>query len=126
MAFGPLNRENGWRRLNVAVTRARHHRVEVISSVSGSDVREGANRSRDHFKKYLDYAEHGPVVLEQALLTDDAAPESPFEESVLDVLMDWGYDVQPQVGVGGYRIDMAVRHPVLPGRFALGTEPSGG
>ncbi|HEU5026812.1 MAG TPA: DUF3320 domain-containing protein [Spirillospora sp.] len=124
MAFGPLNRENGWRRLNVAVTRARH-RVEVISSISGSDIREGANKSRDHFKKYLDYAEHGPAVLEHGSIADDAAPESPFEESVLDVLMGWGYDVQPQVGVGGYRIDMAVRHPARPGRFALGIECDG-
>ncbi|WP_165978320.1 DUF3320 domain-containing protein [Actinomadura darangshiensis] len=124
MAFGPLNRENGWRRLNVAVTRARH-RVEVVSSISGSDIREGTNRSRDHFKRYLDYAEHGPAVLEHAPLADDAAPESPFEESVLDVLTDWGYDVQPQVGVGGYRIDMAVRHPALPGRYALGIECDG-
>ncbi|MWA01916.1 DUF3320 domain-containing protein [Actinomadura sp. LD22] len=124
MAFGPLNRENGWRRLNVAVTRARH-RVEVISSISGSDIREGANASRDHFKKYLDYAEHGPAVLEHAPIVGDAVPESPFEESVLDVLADWGYDVQPQVGVGGYRIDMAVRHPARPGRFALGIECDG-
>ncbi|CNE70634.1 putative DNA helicase [Mycobacterium tuberculosis] len=124
MAFGPLNRENGWRRLNVAVTRARH-RVEVISSISGSDIREGTNRSRDHFKKYLDYAERGPAVLEDRPLEEDAAPESPFEESVLEVLERWGHDVQPQVGVGGYRIDMAVRHPVLPGRFALGIECDG-
>ncbi|WP_181663259.1 DUF3320 domain-containing protein [Actinomadura madurae] len=124
MAFGPLNRENGWRRLNVAVTRARR-RVEVVSSISGSDIREGTNRSRDHFKKYLDYAERGPAVLEHEALADDAAPESPFEESVLDVLRDRGYDVQPQVGVGGYRIDMAVRHPALPGRFALGIECDG-
>src|SRR5690606_25143254 len=124
MAFGPLNRENGWRRLNVAVTRARH-RVEVVSSISGSEIREGSNRSLNHFKKYLDYAERGHAVLEHAPLADDAAPESPFEESVLDVLTGWGYDVQPQVGVGGYRIDMAVRHPALPGRFALGIECDG-
>ncbi|WP_173390675.1 DUF3320 domain-containing protein [Actinomadura litoris] len=124
MAFGPLNRENGWRRLNVAVTRARH-RVEVVASISGADIQENGKRSRDSFKRYLDYAERGPAVLEQARLNDDTAPESPFEESVLDVLADWGYDVQPQVGVGGYRIDMAVRHPELPGRFALGIECDG-
>ncbi|GAA4241807.1 hypothetical protein GCM10022254_72160 [Actinomadura meridiana] len=124
MAFGPLNRENGWRRLNVAVTRARR-RVEVVSSISGSDIREGDNNSRNHFKKYLDYAEHGPAVLEHGPLSDDAEPESPFEESVLDVLTGWGLDVQPQVGVGGYRIDMAVRHPGMPGRFVLGIECDG-
>ncbi|WP_149263576.1 DUF3320 domain-containing protein [Actinomadura sp. K4S16] len=124
MAFGPLNRENGWRRLNVAVTRARH-RVEVVSSISGSEIREGGPRSRDFFKKYLDYAEHGPAVLEHRPLSEDAGPESPFEESVLDVLTGWGFDVQPQVGVGGYRIDMAVRHPARPGRYALGVECDG-
>ncbi|MBW8486195.1 DUF3320 domain-containing protein [Actinomadura parmotrematis] len=124
MAFGPLTRENGWRRLNVAVTRARR-RIEVISSISGSDIQKGTNKSRGHFKKYLDYAERGPAALNQEPTTDDAAPESPFEESVLDVLTGWGYDVQPQVGAGSYRIDMAVRHPALPGRFALGIECDG-
>ncbi|MFI0444579.1 DUF3320 domain-containing protein [Actinomadura sp. 6N118] len=124
MAFGPLNRKNGWRRLNVAVTRARH-RVEVVSSISGDDIREGDNTSRNHFKRYLDYAERGAAVLEQSPLADNAEPESPFEESVLDVLLSWGYDVQPQVGVGGYRIDLAVRHPEAPGRFALGIECDG-
>ncbi|MFI0348933.1 DUF3320 domain-containing protein [Actinomadura sp. 9N407] len=124
MAFGPLNRENGWRRLNVAVTRARN-RVEVIASFSAGAIRDSDNKSRNHFKRYLDYAERGPLVLEHAPVTDDAAPESPFEESVLAVMEGWGYEVQPQVGVSGYRIDMAVRHPDAPGRFALGIECDG-
>lgn len=124
MAFGPLNRENGWRRLNVAVTRARN-RVEVVASMSGGDIRESDNTSRNHFKRYLDYAERGPGVLSLVPISDDAAPESPFEESVLDVLLGWGYEVQPQVGVGGYRIDMAVRHPEAPGRYAIGIECDG-
>lgn len=124
MAFGPLNRENGWRRLNVAVTRARH-RVEVLASISGGEIREGDNSSLNHFKRYLDYAELGPSILENGPVPDDAAPESPFEESVLEALLDWGYDVQPQVGVGGYRIDLGVRHPHASGRFALGIECDG-
>ena len=45
MNFGPLNREGGWRRLNVAITRARR-RVEVVSSFRASDIREGDNRER--------------------------------------------------------------------------------
>jgi transcription elongation GreA/GreB family factor/very-short-patch-repair endonuclease len=55
----------------------------------------------------------------------DAQPESPFEESVLAVLRKLGYDVQPQVGVAGYRIDLGIRHPRLPGRFVLGVECDG-
>ncbi|MBM4591247.1 hypothetical protein GS507_24385, partial [Rhodococcus hoagii] len=37
----------------------------------------------------------------------------------------WGYEVVPQVGVAGYRIDMAVRHPDKPGSYAIGIECDG-
>ncbi|MFI2640601.1 DUF3320 domain-containing protein [Streptomyces sp. NPDC018610] len=122
--FGPINREGGWRRLNVAVTRARH-RVEVVASFHGSDLPDSTNKSVQHLKRYLQYAEQGPAVLAMAAPDADAAPESPFEEDVLDTLRDWGYDVQPQVGVAGFRIDMAVRHPGAPGSYALGIECDG-
>ncbi|MEV0402979.1 DUF3320 domain-containing protein [Actinoallomurus sp. NPDC050550] len=124
MTFGPLNRQDGWRRLNVAVTRARQ-RVEVISSISGGAIRESENASLNHFKRYLDYAERGQAVLRTVPASVEAGPESPFEESVLDTLGEWGYDVQPQVGVAGYRIDLAVRHPDQPGRYAIGIECDG-
>ncbi|GLY74095.1 DUF3320 domain-containing protein [Actinoallomurus iriomotensis] len=124
MTFGPLNRQDGWRRLNVAVTRARQ-RMEVISSISGGAIPESDNASRNHFRRYLDYAERGPAVLATAPTSAETGPESPFEESVLDTLEEWGYDVQPQVGVAGYRIDLAVRHPDQPGRYAIGIECDG-
>ncbi|MEU5510459.1 DUF3320 domain-containing protein [Streptomyces fungicidicus] len=123
-SFGPINREGGWRRLNVAVTRARH-RVEVVASFHGADLPDSANKSVQHLKRYLQYAEQGPAILATAAPDADAAPESPFEEDVLDTLRGWGYDVQPQVGVAGFRIDMAVRHPGAPGSYALGIECDG-
>ncbi|MFJ2647162.1 DUF3320 domain-containing protein [Streptomyces sp. NPDC087420] len=123
--FGPINREGGWRRLNVAVTRARR-RMEVIASFHGGDLSDSANKSVQHLKRYLQYAQHGPGVLQTEAAADpDAAPESPFEEEVIDVLRGWGYEVQPQVGVAGFRIDMAVRHPGAPGTYALGIECDG-
>ncbi|MCQ6555456.1 DUF3320 domain-containing protein [Streptomyces sp. C10-9-1] len=123
-AFGPINREGGWRRLNVAVTRARR-RTEVVASFHGSELADSTNRSVQHLKRYLQYAEHGPGILETAASDPNAAPESPFEEEVLGVLRDWGYSVQPQVGVAGFRVDMAVRHPAAPGSYALGIECDG-
>ncbi|MFF3650525.1 DUF3320 domain-containing protein [Streptomyces sp. NPDC002181] len=123
--FGPVNNvETGWRRLNVAVTRARH-RMEVVASFHGSELSDSTNKSVQHFKRYLQYAEQGPSILATAAPDADAAPESPFEEDVLDTLRGWGYDVQPQVGVAGFRIDMAVRHPAAPGSYALGIECDG-
>ncbi|WOX21231.1 DUF3320 domain-containing protein [Streptomyces solicathayae] len=122
--FGPINRDGGWRRLNVAVTRARR-RMEVVASFHGSELSDSGNKSVQHLKRYLQYAEHGPHILQTAAADPDAVPESPFEEEVLDVLRGWGYSVQPQVGVAGFRIDMAVRHPAAPGSYALGIECDG-
>ncbi|WP_427920938.1 DUF3320 domain-containing protein [Streptomyces sp. cg40] len=122
--FGPINKDGGWRRLNVAVTRARF-RMEVVASFRAGRLPDSPNESVQHLKRYLEYAENGPAVLAQDVLQADAEPDSPFEESVLEVLRDWGYRVQPQVGVAGYRIDMGVRHPEFPGAYALGIECDG-
>ncbi|MER7751093.1 DUF4011 domain-containing protein [Kitasatospora sp. NPDC097643] len=122
--FGPINRKDGWRRLNVAVTRARY-RVEVVASFEPENLRPSESESFEHFARYLKYAKYGPAVLAQEAEDADAVPESPFEESVLEVLRGWGYTVQPQVGVAGYRIDLGVRDPQRPGRYALGIECDG-
>ncbi|WP_448258489.1 hypothetical protein [Microbacterium aurum] len=48
--------------------------------------------------------------------------DSPFEDAVIGAIRSWGYDVQPQVGVSGFRIDIGVKHPSRPGVFMLGVE----
>ena len=124
MNFGPINRDGGWRRLNVAVTRARF-RNEVIASFASSQMTTSNQRSVNEFRRYLDYAANGM----SALALDDTASlgdaESPFEESVVDWLRAQGYNVTTQVGSSGYRIDMAVHHPEHPSRFVLGIECDG-
>ncbi|MFD8740738.1 DUF3320 domain-containing protein [Streptomyces sp. NPDC059618] len=122
--FGPVNKAGGWRRLNVAVTRARY-RMEVVSSFRGTSLSDSPNESVQYLKRYLEYAENGPSVLARDVVQADAEPDSPFEESVLAVLRGWGLQVQPQVGVAGYRIDIGLRHPLLPGAYALGIECDG-
>ncbi|MFE7857232.1 DUF3320 domain-containing protein [Streptomyces sp. NPDC057403] len=122
--FGPINKSGGWRRLNVAVTRARY-RMEVVASFRATGLPDSPNENVQYLKRYLEYAENGPSVLARDVVQSDAEPDSPFEESVLAVLRGWGYRVQPQVGVAGYRIDLGVRHPELPGAYALGIECDG-
>jgi hypothetical protein len=41
------------------------------------------------------------------------------------VIRSNGYDVVPQVGVSGFRIDLGVIDPIQPGRFVLGVECDG-
>ncbi|MGV9720206.1 DUF3320 domain-containing protein [Nocardia beijingensis] len=122
--FGPINKEGGWRRLNVAITRARR-RMEVVASFRGGQLPDSQSRGVQALKRFLQYAEYGPRTLTLRAADTEALPESPFEEDVLNVLRGFGYRVQPQVGVAGYRIDMAIRHPALPGMYAIGIECDG-
>lgn len=127
MNFGPLSRNGGERRLNVAVTRARYQ-LKLVGSILPTDINvdkisgNGPKLLRD----YIDFAIRGA----DALLTETKEQEtvwldSPFEESVYNLITANGYDVRTQVGCSGYRIDMAVRHPGHSGRFVLAIECDG-
>ena len=122
--FGPLNRAGGERRLNVAITRARKL-VEIVSSMTSAELGEVKNEGARHLRKYLDFAERGPIALQMELGSEGLGTDSPFEDSVISAIQSWGYEVQPQVGVAGYRIDIGVKHPNNPGAFILGVECDG-
>ncbi|MCY1139655.1 DUF4011 domain-containing protein [Actinoplanes sp. Pm04-4] len=116
--FGALNQPNGWRRLNVAITRARR-RVEIISSIRSRDIPESANPGVRHLAAYLEYAERGLAS------TPATTPPDPFVQSVLDTVRSWGYDADSHVGSYGYRLDIGVRHPTPGHGYVLGVECDG-
>ena len=122
--FGPLNGENGWRRLNVLTTRARQ-RMRVFSSIRGDEINLAGTQSRGAklLRGFLLYAERG--ILRSDSASANADTESPFEAAVLRELTDHGYQVQPQVGTAGYRVDLGVIDPELPGRYICGVECDG-
>jgi hypothetical protein len=126
MNFGPLNREGGQRRLNVAVTRAREHLI-VVSSLRAEDIDLSAAKSQGahQLRRYLDYADHGLAALESSQQEGRAGQESPLEADVLAEVRRLGFDVVPQVGCSGFRMDLGVRDPRAPGRFLLGIESDG-
>lgn len=126
MNFGPLNRSGGIRRLNVAITRSRR-RVELIASITGTEPEFNStdNVGIRHLQRYLRYATEGPSVLALEIAENGLDAESPFEEEVIRLVRSWGYDVVPQVGTAGYRVDIGVKHPARSGRFLLGIECDG-
>ena len=121
--FGPLNRENGWRRLNVLVSRARR-RMHVFSSMRSAHINPegGFTRGPSLLRDFLHFAETGHLQRTGAM---GGAADSPFEEHVRDVLQASGYLVDTQVGVGQYRIDLGVRHTDRPGHYIAGIECDG-
>lgn len=121
--FGPLNGEGGYRRLNVLITRARE-RCVVFSNFTADDLQLSSNTPRGvkSLKKFLNYATTRDL--------DVAGPtggdtDSPFEDAVYELLRGRGYEVSKQVGCAGYRIDLAVHDPKLPGRYLIGIECDG-
>jgi very-short-patch-repair endonuclease len=120
--FGPINGRYGHRRLNVLFTRAKD-RVEISTSLRPGDIRigEGSQPGMHALKAYLEYAETGR--LETGVVSGREA-DSEFEEIVRERLVERGYEVVPQVGVAGYFIDLAVRHPNRSG-YLLGIECDG-
>lgn len=125
MNFGPINRLGGYRRLNVAVTRARK-RLEIVTSIRASDLSaESENEGVRHLRRYLAYAENGLSTLALDGPESLGDVESPFEAEVARVIRSWGYGVVPQVGSAGYRIDLGVKGSGGFGGFALGVECDG-
>lgn len=125
MNFGPLNREGGYRRLNVAITRARFN-LKLVGSLLPHDIDLSRTESRGAqlLRHYIEYAQLGPQVLperKKAVL----ATESVFEEEVYHFLCQQGFTVDTQVGCSGFRIDMAIRDPEQGGRYVLGIECDG-
>ncbi|MCK5039341.1 MAG: DUF3320 domain-containing protein [Candidatus Aenigmarchaeota archaeon] len=123
--FGPLNREGGYKRLNVAITRSRFKTV-VISSISPEELDEDKINVDGvrYLKYYLDYAKNKDF--NKFLQTTEGLDfDSSFEESVYEVLTNEGFSVSTQVGCSGYRVDLAIKHPKKPGVYILGIECDG-
>ena len=124
MNFGPLNKPGGERRLNVAVTRARE-KVVLITSIKSPDIdAEVKAVGVQTLRYYLDYAEQGPETL-QAVKAKEGEFESALDEDVAAEIKKMGYEIVPQVGCSGYRIDIGIVDPTNKGSFLLGVECDG-
>jgi very-short-patch-repair endonuclease/RecA/RadA recombinase len=126
MDFGALNRDGGERRLNVAVTRARQELI-VFSGFTADQIDPTRTKATavHHLKTFLDYAERGAIALPAQTEGSVGGFESPFEQAVAEQLERRGWQVEPQVGISGFRIDLGVRHPDLAGAYLAGIECDG-
>lgn len=122
--FGKLNRDEGERRLNVAITRARQKVILVASIHAGDIVVEGKKDSLKKLRSYLSYAESRGN--EKAQTTN--VVESQKNDVIEDIhreLLKAEYSVEKSIGCSEFRIDLAVINETRPNEFLLGIEVDG-
>lgn len=126
MQFGPLGLSGGERRLNVAITRGKYN-VKLVGSIlpGDIDVNRISSEGPKLLKGYMDFAIHGPSALGEEKEEKMKGEDSAFEKSVCHFLESRGYSLATQVGCSGYRIDIAVRHPVFKDQYIMGIECDG-
>lgn len=119
--FGPLNRDGGWRRLNVAVSRSRYEMI-IYSSLTADQI--DLNRSKAEgiagIKAFLAFAEKGKAYLPQGKSSNGVYSSVGIAKSIADFLISNGYQVELGVGSSGFKIDLGIIHPEIPGRYLLG------
>ena len=117
--FGPLNREGGWRRLNVAVSRAKYEML-IFSVLKPEQI--DLNRTRSDglagLKAFLEFAARGISSL------PDIDRKNEMSEGVVEVIAkrirNLGYTVHTNIGCSGYHVDIGIIHPDNPDAYLLG------
>lgn len=120
MNFGPLNREGGWRRLNVAVSRARYE-MKVFSTLTPDqiDLSRTSAEGVAGLRAFLEYAIKGRLSLAYEAVTSKTTNDY-LVLSVAESLREKGYEVKTNIGTSGYRVDIGVVDPNNPGEYLLG------
>jgi very-short-patch-repair endonuclease len=127
--FGPINGENGWRRLNVLTTRAKRS-MRVFASIHGDAIRavDTTSRGARLLHDFLLYAEHGrierPIPKEEGGEAGETS-NLPFEWQVQDELERAGIEFRRAIGLSRYPVDFGILDSELPGTFFCGVECDG-
>jgi hypothetical protein len=118
--FGPLNRQGGGRRLNVAITRARQQLV-VVSSIRGPDIDLTRTKSEAvaQLREYLSFAEAGSQSPSLAM-AGGGQFVTQLAQDIQKQLARRGYTVHAAVGCSDQRIDLAIVDPAQQDRYVLG------
>lgn len=120
MNFGPINNDGGWRRLNVAITRARKEMI-VYSTIRPEqiDLKRTHSDGVAGLKGFLEFAAKGKHSL-TARYDQIKTSDYEVEDCIADELEKLGYQVKKHIGSSEFKIDLGVVNPQNPARYLLG------
>lgn len=136
--FGSLSQDGGENRLNVAISRAKRQ-IHIITSIEPEELSVDGTKNLGPklLKKYLQYVravsnkdkDEANSILNSLVDSnmnrkEEAIFDSGFEKEVYEALRSKGYDVDTQIGVSGYKIDLGI-YDRKTSRYILGIECDG-
>lgn len=120
MNFGPLNRDGGWRRLNVAISRARKAMI-VYSVLRPEQIDLSRTRSEGvaGLKGFLEFAERGKLAV-TAHSTTKSTSDSTVTECIAKAIKELGYGVKCNIGSSEFKVDIGIIDPDNEKEYLLG------
>lgn len=124
MNFGPLNRDGGWKRLNVAVSRARCEMVVFsIMMADQINLRRTKAKGVESLKYFMEFAQNGK--LRGDYRQNEAVKNQGIKAKICRALANAGYKYQLNVGHSKFKVDIAVINPDHPEEYLLGIMTDG-
>lgn len=119
MNFGPLNREGGWKRLNVAVSRARKEMILFTSMTSDMiDLSKTKSRGVEGLRDFIAYAEKGNLQI--PMRSNVEIKEQGIRDHIIKAINESGYKTQTDVGSSEFKIDIGVVNPYEEDEYLVG------
>lgn len=117
--FGPLNKDGGWKRLNVAVSRARTEMVVFTTMTADMiDLKRTKSKGVESLKGFLEFAQKGR--LQGEYVETRVQKAQGMMEHICQCITEQGYKYQKAVGHSRFKIDIAVINPYDEKAYLLG------
>ncbi len=118
--FGPLNKDGGWRRLNVAASRAKYEMV-LFSSMTSTMIEQKhpSSEGAKGLSAFLKYAETGvlPECMDENI---SGTMTQGIKKKICEAITNAGYQVKTDLGHSEFKIDVAVVNPDNPEEYLMG------
>lgn len=122
--FGPLNKNGGWKRLNVAVSRARSEMI-VFTSMTADMINLKRTKAKgvEALRDFLEFAQKGQLQSEN--IEENMEERQGIMEHICQTLNEHGYKYQSSVGHSKFKIDIAIMNPYNEEEYLLGIMSDG-